>query len=94
MGRGYLNVRATGGAVEPLPWRGLRGLGRRSKPSWQEGWEIEKKKHRDRLLRYTSERFCSHNYIQSEMLALCKKVFDIEIPGAGEDSELCSPEHS
>ena len=60
----------------------------------EEGWVIEKKKHRDRLLRYTSERFCSHNYIQSEMLALCKKVFDIEIPGAGEDSELCSPEHS
>jgi len=41
MGRGYLNVRATGGAVEPLPWSGLRGLGRRSKPSWQEGWVIE-----------------------------------------------------
>ena len=42
MGRGYLNVRATGGAVEPLPWRGLRGwgeegLGRRSKPSWLRG---------------------------------------------------------
>ena len=27
MGRGYINVRATGGAVKPLPWRGLRGLG-------------------------------------------------------------------
>ena len=28
----YHNVRATGGAVKPLPWRGLRGLGRRLKP--------------------------------------------------------------
>jgi hypothetical protein len=32
MGRGYINVRATGGAVKPLPWRGQRGLGCRSKP--------------------------------------------------------------
>ena len=32
MGRGYLNVRATGGAVKSLPWRGQRGLGCRSKP--------------------------------------------------------------
>ena len=32
MGRGYQNVRATGGAVKPLPWRGQRGLGCRSKP--------------------------------------------------------------
>ena len=32
MGRGYHNVRAIGGAVKPLPWRGLRGLGRRLKP--------------------------------------------------------------
>ena len=31
MGRGYRNVRATGGAVKPLPWRGQRGLGCRSK---------------------------------------------------------------
>ena len=28
----YRNVRATGGAVKPLPWRGQRGLGCRSKP--------------------------------------------------------------
>jgi len=46
MGRGYLNVRATGGAVEPLPWRGLRGLGRRSKPSWQRGLGDRKKAKR------------------------------------------------
>jgi len=32
MGRGYLNVRATGGAVEPLPWRGLRGWGEGRSP--------------------------------------------------------------
>ena len=32
MVRAYLNVRATGGAVKPLPWRGQRGLGCRSKP--------------------------------------------------------------
>jgi hypothetical protein len=32
MGRGYINVRATEGAVKPLPWRGQRGLGCRSKP--------------------------------------------------------------
>ena len=32
MVRAYLSVRATGGAVKPLPWRGQRGLGCRSKP--------------------------------------------------------------
>ena len=37
MGRGYQNVRATGGAVKPLPWRGHRGLGYRSKPSLGQG---------------------------------------------------------
>ena len=31
MVRAYLNVRATGGAVKPLPWRGPRGLGLRLK---------------------------------------------------------------
>ena len=28
----YRNVRATGGAVEPLPWRGLRGWGEGRSP--------------------------------------------------------------
>ena len=32
MVRAYLNVRATGGAVEPLPWRGLRGWGEGRSP--------------------------------------------------------------
>jgi hypothetical protein len=32
MVRAYINERATGGAVKPLPWRGLRGLGLRLKP--------------------------------------------------------------
>ena len=33
----YQNERATGGAVKPLPWRGQRGLGFRSKPSLGQG---------------------------------------------------------
>ncbi len=42
MGRGYRNVRATGGAVEPLPWRGLRGSVEKVEALLEEGWVIEK----------------------------------------------------
>ena len=45
-------------------------------------------------LRNTSECFGSHNYIQSEILALSKSMIYIEIPGAGEYSQVCERELS